>query len=498
MTQFPDVPAIDPFDSSRSLSRPRRLVRIGLAALAGALLASPATLPATAETRGQTHLALQTRADTVDLAGLESAFRTVADAVSPSVVALSAGVGPPPSDAPARSATLTASGVDRLLARGGRTVGTGFVIDDAGYVLTNEHVIRGAGQIYATADDGRVFPAMVIATDPRGDLAVLKLPDSAGLPAVEFARPDDARQRPRRGQWTIALGNPVGLSGRGGMSFSVGVVSALGRDLPKLSAKEKRLYTDLIQTTAEVSPGNSGGPLFDLGGRVLGVVTAVVLPHGRTHGVGFALPADADLLDRVERLKQGLRVQYGYLGIAGKDAPGGMRITSVGQDTPAAGKLHEGDLVLRVDGQPVDGVQRFIRLIGNARLDHPTTIVVQRHGDPLAVRVRLVPRPDSAGVGVDDQRLHHRGVTFRTNPKGGVRVSRVAPDSPLADRLRIGQAVQELDGTPVACLVDLQSRLDARDVTALAWLTDAATTTATTDTTHGALAASTAGATIGD
>ena len=402
------------------------------------------------------------RSDTVELAGLERAFRGVARGVAQSVVAISAGDDPAPADAPATSRDLTPAALDALLARGGRTVGTGFSIDrERGLILTNEHVVADAGQLYVTTDDGRVYPAMVVATDPRGDLAVLKIPASADVPAVEFADPSDAAQAARRGQWTIAIGNPVGLSGGGRMCLSVGVVSALGRDLPKLSVRENRLYTNLIQTTAEVNPGNSGGPLFDLAGRVIGVVTAVVLPHGETNGLGFALPADADLIARVGRLKAGERVVYGFLGVAGRDVAGGMLVTQVGRGTPAEGVLEAGDLVVRVDGRRVGGEREFVRLVGRAPVGPRVPVVVIRDGRETAVAVRLTPREESAdagGVWRGRQRLRFRGVTFANDAGGaaGVRVLTIHPDSPLAGRLRAPGRVAGVED-----LERLQDALDA-------------------------------------
>jgi hypothetical protein len=145
-------------------------------------------------------------------------------------------------------------------------------------------VVGRASQIWVTTDDRKVYPAVVVGSDPRSDLAVLKIP-ARGLRPVTFATGPV-----RRGQWTMAIGNPYGLAGDGELAVSVGVVSAVGRSLPKLSGKEDRLYQDLIQTTAQINPGNSGGPLFDLAGHVIGVNCAVILPVKQTNGIGFALP----------------------------------------------------------------------------------------------------------------------------------------------------------------------------------------------------------------
>lgn len=397
--------------------------------------------------------------DTVDLAGLEQSFRTVAQKLSPTVVAITTSDFPAPADGPARSSELTPASLDSLITRGSRVVGTGFCFDADGYILTNEHVVHGAKQLYVTTDDGRVLPAMVVGTDPRGDLAVLKVP--ARLTPANFATATSAAHR---GQWTIALGNPVGLSGRGEMSFSVGVVSAVGRELPKLSAREGRLYSNLIQTTAEVNPGNSGGPLFDIAGRVIGIVTAVVLPHRTTNGLGFALPVDDHFLKRIELLKTGRPVVYGFLGVAGRDAPGGMQVTRIGDDTPAKGRLAVGDIVLQVDGRQVTGEEGFIRSIGAAGIDGNVKIVVRRNNTEVAVAIRLQPRADSGGIDRFRQRLRWRGVTFA---HGGMKpgdasvcILYVDPASQFASIAKAGQVVRSVGGHAVTDLVSLMNLLD--------------------------------------
>jgi serine protease Do len=151
----------------------------------------------------------------------------------------------------------------------------------------------------------------VIGSDPRADLAVLKIP-AAGMPVVKLAKPD---QVIKRGQWTIAIGNPYGMAAEGEMAMSVGVVSATERSLPKLSSKEGRLYSNLIQTTAEINPGNSGGPLFNLAGEVIGINTAVILPQKQTNGIGFAIPVTDAFINHIEQLKAGREIVYGFLGV---------------------------------------------------------------------------------------------------------------------------------------------------------------------------------------
>src|SRR5204863_10096373 len=214
------------------------------------------------------------------------------------------------SDDALQTASLNPHKLDSMLSKTTRTVGTGFFIGADGFVLTNEHVICEAEQLWVTTDDRHVYPAIVIGSDPRADLAVSKIPAS-NMPVAHFAKPGVLH----RGTWTIAVGNPYGMAAEGEMAMSVGVVSATERSLPKLSNKEGRLYSNLIQTTAEINPGNSGGPLFNLAGEVIGINTAVILPQKQTNGIGFAIPVTDQMLAEVQELKQGREIVYGYLGV---------------------------------------------------------------------------------------------------------------------------------------------------------------------------------------
>ena len=322
-------------------------------------------------------------------------------------------------------------------------------------------MVVGAEQLYVTTDTGRVHPAMVVATDPRSDLAILKIP--VRLPAVEFA-PAPTGVPARRGQWVVAVGNPVGLGGEGGMCVSAGLVSATGRNLPKLSRRENRLYSNLLQITAEVNPGNSGGPLFDLAGRVVGVVTAVVLPYGTTNGVGFAMPADETLLAKIDRLRRGDTIEHGFLGVAVQEVVGGARVTRVGEASPAEGIIQVGDVLIRIGGERVVGEEAFIRLVGSARTDRGIPLVVRRDGREVALSVQLAPREDDDGIGHMRQRLRWRGVTFancrKTDGTLGVVVIHVDENSPLNGTASAGRLLRAVRGQAVASLLDAIESLD--------------------------------------
>ena len=437
---------------SRPTSRPTsRLTTLAASVLAVVLFAA-APAPA------QDALPLTSRSDTVDLLGLEQSFRNVARTVTPGVVAITAAAEPAPADLDAsRSSQLTGDLLDELLHSVPRVVGTGFCVDADGFVVTNEHVVRGATQLYVTTDDGRTFPALVVGTDPRSDLAVLKVPTT--LPAVKLAPAGTLY----RGQWTLAVGNPIGLAGRGNLCLSVGVVSAVGRELPRLSEREGRLYTNLIQTTAEVNPGNSGGPLFDLHGRVVGVVTAVVLPQDQTNGLGFAMPLDEAMRAKIDRLKQGRPVAHGFLGVTVAEVrDGGVRVSGVGEQTPADGLLRAGDVLLRLDGQAIDSPAAFVRLVSDAPTTRDVPVALQRDGGEISVNVRLRPREDLvAGVDLSGQRLRWRGATLAVAAKGGVRVCDLDPQSPLAAAgLTVGSVIADVAGRPVGDLVALQRVID--------------------------------------
>ncbi len=293
--------------------RGRDLVaRIALAVLAGPvclpLITAAVQAPASRAIAGVRSNALPN--STIDLAGLEAQFEAIAERVAPSVVAISAACDPIDADDVARSEELNPERLERRLSGITRTVGTGFVIDAGGYIATNEHVVAECEQIWVTTDEGKVYPAIVVGSDPRADLAVLKIP-VGGLTPVRYAPPNSIK----RGQWTIALGNPYGMAAEGEMAMSVGVISATGRSLQKLSSKENRLYTNLLQTSAEINPGNSGGPLFNLAGEVIGINTAVVLPQKQTNGLGFAIPLLDGAQAALQNLRHGREVVYGYVGL---------------------------------------------------------------------------------------------------------------------------------------------------------------------------------------
>jgi S1-C subfamily serine protease len=207
--------------------------------------------------------------------------------------------------------------------------------------------------------------------------------------------------------------------------------------------------------------------MIDIQGNVLGIVTAVVLPQKTTNGIGFALPADGVLRAKVAQLKKGLPVVYGYLGVSVREnANGGVLVSTVGEKTPAEGLLEPGDVLVRVDGQPVSNEASFIRVVGAAPLDRPVTLVMKRGGREQSINVRLSAHPNvKPGVDASNQRLFWRGAelgaTAAAATEGGVRVCSLLPNSPLAAAgAKPGSLIRSVAGKPVPDLVSLLQVLD--------------------------------------
>jgi S1-C subfamily serine protease len=418
---------------------------------------------------------------TLELTGLQNQFSAVAERVSSCVVAISASTTPIDSDDALQAERLSPARLDNFLSRTTRTVGTGFFIDAEGYILTNEHVVFEAEQLWVTTDNRQVYPAIVIGSDPRSDLAVLKIPAS-GMKVARLVKPGVVK----RGQWTIAIGNPYGMAAEGEMAMSVGVVSATERSLPKLSNKEGRLYSNLIQTTAEINPGNSGGPLFNLAGEVIGINTAVILPQKQTNGIGFAIPITDGLLEHVEQLKQGREIVYGYVGITVSDPTGrdrdragvkegGCRIDAIESKSPADGtKLRGDDVIVAVNGSSVDDADAFIRMVGHTPVEKIATLTVYRDRKPVQIEItpRRRPMPQVA-INRESQRLRWRGITLTAVPQNWARqpgqpapqgVYIVGIDDPEAGKklgIKQGQIITAIAGKAIKSVAELQQAINS-------------------------------------
>lgn len=273
-----------------------------------------------------------------------------------------------------------------------RGAGSGFLISRDGYVVTNNHVVEGAQEIVVTLADERQFPARLVGRDPPTDLAVLKV-DGRDLPFVSFAH----SALPAVGDWVVAVGNPFGLGG----TATAGIVSAQGREIGEA-------YVSYLQIDAPINAGNSGGPSFDLQGRVVGVNTAIFSPSGGSVGIGFAIPAD--LADQVIRqLIETGKLERGYLGVGvgdlspalaarlGARGRRGAVIGAIANGGPAEGRLRPGDIVTAVDGVAITSAGGLMRAVAAAGPGRELALSVLRSGRSTEIRVRAARRPSQAG-----------------------------------------------------------------------------------------------------
>ncbi len=274
------------------------------------------------------------------------------------------------------------------------SLGSGFVIDPAGYVVTNNHVIEGADDIEVVFPNGTKLKATLIGTDTKTDLSVLKVEPKAPLKAVPFG---DSR-RMRIGDWVMAIGNPFGLGG----SVTLGIISARGRNI------NAGPYDNFIQTDAAINKGNSGGPLFNMRGEVIGINTAIISPSGGSIGIGFAVPTEI-AENVVHQLIEFGETRRGWLGVRiqpvtddvaaslGLSQAKGALVSGVVTNGPIKnGEIKAGDVVLRFDGQAVNEMRDLPRIVAESPVGKEVDVVVLRDGKEQTVKVTLGRLEDSA------------------------------------------------------------------------------------------------------
>lgn len=276
------------------------------------------------------------------------------------------------------------------------SMGSGFVISDDGYVVTNNHVVEGADSVTVRLIDRREYDAEVIGTDPRSDLALLRI-DAENLPVLSLDRDDDLEV----GEWVLAIGSPFGLD----YSVTAGIVSAKGRSLP---TERNENYVPFIQTDVAINPGNSGGPLFNLDGEVVGVNSQIFTRSGGSIGLSFAIPVSV-VRNVVAQLKADGKVTRGWLGVTiqdvdknlaesfGLDRPRGALISQIAPDGPAdeAG-LVPGDVILAFDGSEIPTSSDLPHVVGLIAPGSTVPVEIMRDGKRKTIKVEV------GGLGADD------------------------------------------------------------------------------------------------
>jgi serine protease Do len=283
---------------------------------------------------------------------------------------------------------------NRGLPRHVTSLGSGFIIDPSGLIVTNNHVIEGADQITVTLNDGTALPAKLIGRDDKTDLALLRVKPSKPLPAAKFGNSDKARV----GDWVMAIGNPFGL----GSTVTAGIVSARNRDI------NAGPYDDFIQTDAPINRGNSGGPLFDMDGTVIGVNSAIFSPTGGSVGIGFSIPANL-AKDVIGQLRQFGTTHRGWIGVRiqqvtddmaqglGLPNAAGALVADVTAGGPAAkAGIRNGDVIVAFDGKPVSDNRSLPRLVADTNAGKLVNVEVVRGGKKQMLRLTVAKLQDEA------------------------------------------------------------------------------------------------------
>ena len=346
------------------------------------------------------------------------------------------------------------------------SLGSGFVISDNGYVVTNNHVIAEADEITVTLHDDTKLEAKLIGRDPKTDLALLKVEPKSPLVAVPFG--DSGKTRV--GDWVVAIGNPFGLGG----TVTAGIVSARQRDI------NSGPYDDFIQTDASINRGNSGGPMFNLKGEVIGINTAIFSPSGGSVGIGFAIPAN---LARpiIEQLQQYGKARRGWLGVRiqtvtdeiaqslGLEKATGALVSSLTKDGPAEKyKIKVGDVILKFDNKIVGEMRRLPRIVAETSIGKAVSVEVWRKGKRVRLPVTLGEFPEDdaklAAATPGQKRkpaavvkVSELGMTLSTltpelreqfkleESMKGVVVTEIAPDGPAAEkRIPAGAIIRKI------------------------------------------------------
>ena len=362
-----------------------------------------------------------------------------------------------------------------------RGVGSGFIISDDGFVLTNAHVVEGADEVTVTLNDRREFKAKVLGADRRSDVALLKLA-ATGLP---YLRTGDS-SKIRVGEWVVAIGSPFNLDN----TVTAGIISAKSRDTGE--------YLPLIQSDVAVNPGNSGGPLINMRGEVIGINSQIATLSGAYNGISFAVPID-EVMRVADQLKKTGRVTRGRLGVQisevtrdvaeslGLGKARGAEVSMVEQGGPAErGGIKVGDIILKFNGQPIETTRDLPRLVGASKVGSRATVTVWRRGAQLDVPVTIVelqdekstparpqPKKPAPGAAPNALGLNVSGLSAQQHRElgieGGVLVENAEGNAATAG-IRPGDLILQVNNTPVTDAAQFNAligKLDPKKTVAL-------------------------------
>ncbi|HWU39845.1 MAG TPA: DegQ family serine endoprotease [Candidatus Acidoferrum sp.] len=347
-----------------------------------------------------------------------------------------------------------------------RSLGSGFIIDKDGYIITNNHVIEGASEIHVRLSTEKEYEAEIIGRDSKTDIALIKIKAWSDLPVVELGDSD----RVEIGEWVMAIGNPFGLS----HTVTVGIVSAKGRVIGSGP------YDDFIQTDASINPGNSGGPLFNISGEVVGINTAIVASG---QGIGFAIPIN-EAKEILAQLKKQGKVTRGGIGVYvqkmtpelaksfGLEKGEGALVADVipGGSAEVAG-IRRGDVITKFDGKEIHEMNELPRLVAAAPVGKDVEVDILREGKPLKLKLKVGELKEEAPAATEEKAQIELGMSvqeitpemarqLRLKEPGGVIVTQVEPGSPAEETgMQRGDVIQEINGQPVRKLSDYQSAI---------------------------------------
>ncbi|MDN5842582.1 MAG: Do family serine endopeptidase [Alcaligenaceae bacterium] len=363
-----------------------------------------------------------------------------------------------PHQAPPKGHPKAPSGKERTVPRG---IGSGFIISSDGYILTNNHVVEKSNGIFVTMTNGKEYKAKIIGTDPRSDVALIKI-DVKGLTPLHIGDSDKLK----KGQWVLAIGSPFGLDS----TVTAGIVSAINRDTGD--------YFPFIQTDVAVNPGNSGGPLINLNGEVVGINSQIVSRSGGFMGISLAIPID-EVMRIVDQLKANGKVTRGRIGVQITDVSDevakalglgrahGALVSNVAQDGPAAkAGIRAGDVITAFNGQKIDHMSDLPRLVGATKPDTQVDVTVWRKGKSLDIKTTVGEMSSAASSGQAAPQAHKASPT----DKLGLRVGPVTDASGSEELSSSGVEVTESEGVAAQAGIeqgDIILRVNNTDITSV-------------------------------